>query len=147
MLRLDSRCVLLDLEATSKEGILGELARRVHVLCDHVDPEALQAVLLEREQLGSTGVGGGVAIPHGKLPDLAEIHLCFGRCARGVGFDAVDNKPVQLFVLILSPASKSTEYLRTLAQVSRLLKDPLVRERLLSAATPEEVVEIFATSG
>ena len=146
MLDLHESCIRLQLEATDKEGVLRELAALVRHRCAGVAREQLDRVLLEREQVGSTGVGNGVAIPHGKIPGLDEMLLGFGRSSKGVFFDAVDNRPVYLFVLILSPINMADEYLRTLARISRLLKDNATKSRLLQATDSRAVREIFRTA-
>ncbi len=144
MLEIQEQCVLLDLEATSKEGVLRELTAAVQECCPGVDQATLLDVLLEREHVGSTGVGNGVAIPHGKVPDLDDILLCFGSSRSGISFDAVDNQPVYLFVMILSPETMAEEYLRTLGQVSRLLKNPETRSRLMRAEDCRAIQQIFS---
>ncbi len=143
MLELHESCIRLQLEATDKEGVLRELAGLVHHRCEPLEREQLDRVLLEREQVGSTGVGNGIAIPHGKVAGLEEILLGFGRSRKGILFDAVDNRPVHLFALILAPVSMADEYLRTLARISRILKDSDSRNRLLQAAHRRDVQEIF----
>ncbi|BCO10797.1 PTS fructose transporter subunit IIA [Desulfolithobacter dissulfuricans] len=144
MLEIQEQCVLLDLEATSKEGVLRELTAAVQEWCPGVDQATLLDILLEREHVGSTGVGNGVAIPHGKVPDLDDILLCFGSSRSGISFDAVDNQPVYLFVMILSPETMAEEYLRTLGQVSRLLKNPETRSRLMRAEDCRAIQQIFS---
>ncbi|WP_456388351.1 PTS sugar transporter subunit IIA [Desulfolithobacter sp.] len=144
MLEIQEQCVLLDIEATSKEGVLRELTAAVQEYCPAVDQETLLDILLEREHVGSTGVGNGVAIPHGKVPDLDNILLCFGSSRNGISFDAVDNQPVHLFVMILSPESMAEEYLQTLGQVSRLLKNPETRSRLMRAEDCRAIQQIFS---
>ncbi|WP_457573846.1 PTS sugar transporter subunit IIA [Desulfolithobacter sp.] len=145
MLEIQEQCVLLDLEATSKEGVLRELTAAVHGYCPGVDQSTLLDILLEREHVGSTGVGNGVAIPHGKVPDLNNILLCFGSSRSGISFDAVDNQPVHLFVLILSPeTTMAEEYLQTLGEVSRLLKNPEIRSRLMRAEDCRTIQKIFS---
>jgi len=145
MLHLEEQCIIMDMQATSKEEALRELALAVHARCERVDPEQLVSVLKEREQVGSTGVGNGVAIPHGKVPGLGRILLCFGRSREGVSFEAVDNRPVHLFVQILSPAGMADEYLQALARISNLLKVEANRNLLLRAESPEEVLTLFNT--
>ncbi|NOQ45368.1 MAG: PTS sugar transporter subunit IIA, partial [Desulfobulbaceae bacterium] len=103
MLQLDEQCIILEMEADSKEEALQELAEAIHHRCDAIDIQTLVNVLKDREQVGSTGVGNGVAIPHGKIQGLEKLLLCFGRSRNGVSFDAIDNRPVYLFILILSP--------------------------------------------
>jgi len=134
------------MESASKAEALRELAAAVHSTCAHVNSHTLVQVLQEREQVGSTGVGNGVAIPHAKVPGLEKMILCFGRSTRGISFDAVDNRPVHLFVQILSPMGMANEYLRTLARISRILKDEQNRRLLMQATSKEEILELFNAS-
>ena len=140
---LDSRAIILDLKAATKEGVLRELAALAATRCGRCTEETLYAVLVEREAIGSTGVGNGVAIPHGKVTGLDDILLCFGRSREGIDFDAIDNQPVHLFVLLLSPATKAAEYLKALARVSRILKNETTRQELLASSSPEAIVSLF----
>ena len=135
---LDSRAIILDLKAATKEGALRELAALAATRCGRCTEETLYAVLVEREAIGSTGVGNGVAIPHGKVTGLDDILLCFGRSREGI-----DNQPVHLFVLLLSPATKAAEYLKALARVSRILKNETTRQELLASSSPEAIVSLF----
>ena len=146
MVPLDKQYIILELESTGKDGVLRELAATVHAQCPLIDMDTLSQVLTEREQLGSTGVGNGVAIPHGKVTGLEKMLLCFGRSSSGISFDAVDNQPVHLIVMILSPPAMAGEYLQTLARVSKLLKDATTRNRLLQAADAETILELFNRS-
>ena len=146
MIRLQQQCVILELEATAKEAVLLELADAVHIACPHIDLAAMNRVLLEREQLGSTGIGNGVAIPHGKLSDMQELLLCLGRSRNGINFEAVDKRPVHLIVMLLSPKSMAEEYLQGLAQVSRILKDSSIRNSILQAASRKEIAALFNQS-
>jgi len=143
MLELHNECILLDLKANSKEGVLRELAEAVHDQCVSISTEELTKVLMDREEVGSTGMGNGVAIPHGKLPGIKRTTICFGRSAIGVNFDAIDNHPVQLFVMILSPVGTANEYLKSLARVSNLLKHEKNRELLLSMDSKENIRSLF----
>lgn len=144
MTEFSADCILLELKAAGKEEVLRELAAAAAKNYPAVRAEAAARVLLEREQIGSTGVGGGVAIPHGKLPELDMIVLCFGRSGRGIAFDAKDRLPVRLFVMILAPLNMAAEYLQTLGQISRLLKDEGVRNQLLQAADAAAVQRLLA---
>ena len=143
MVRLQEEDIILDLEGSNKEKVLKELAGVLHKHCSHLDEENLYKIVHERELIGSTGVGNGVAIPHGKVEKLDRILLGFGRSQGGVQFDSIDNQPVSLFVMILSPAGETMDYLKTLAEVSRLLKLPEKRRALRLAKSREEVVHIF----
>ena len=108
-----------------------------------VSLEAICDVLRERELIGSTGVGNGVAIPHGRVAGLSRILVCFGRSQDGISFDAIDNQPVHFFLLILSPLNVAEEYLQTLARASRLLKQPEKRRLLRLATSAQEIIDIF----
>ena len=143
MVQLEKQCIILELESTSREAVLHELAGAVHDKCPSIDLDIMTQVLAEREQLGSTGVGNGIAIPHGKVPGLEKLLLCFGRSSRGISFDAADNRPVHFLVMILAPPDMAEEYLQTLAQVSRLLKDTITRSKLLQATDAETILELF----
>ena len=143
MLELQNECILLDLKANSKEGVLRELAEAVHDQCISTSTEELTKVLMGREEVGSTGMGNGVAIPHGKLPGIKHTTICFGRSTNGINFDAIDNRPVQLFVMILSPEGTANEYLKSLAHVSNLLKHEKNRELLLSMESKEKICSLF----
>ena len=135
--------VIAALKAQSKKQLLQELAHRAAQITGLAERTIFET-LLERERLGTTGVGHGIAIPHGKLAGLDDILVCFGRSREGVDFDAIDNRPVHLFVLLLSPAATATEYLRALAGISRMLKHNGNRERLFDSISKEEILALFA---
>jgi len=143
MPQLQRDAIILDMKAATKEAALRELAGVAATLCGRFTEETLYNVLLERETVGSTGVGNGVAIPHGKIEGLDEILLCLGRSRTGINFDAIDNRPAHLFVLMLSPANKAGEYLQTLAAVSRILKQQNKRQQLLDSASRDEIAALF----
>lgn len=144
MPQLQRDAIILDMKAATKEAALRELAGVAATLCGRFTEETLYNVLLERETVGSTGVGNGVAIPHGKIDGLDEILLCFGRSRTGINFDAIDNRPAHLFVLMLSPANKAGEYLQTLAAVSRILKQQDKRQQLLDSTSRDDISALFA---
>lgn len=143
MLQFNQQCVLLDMQATSKESALKEMAQMAVNNYHYLDSTNLFSVLLEREQIGSTGVGNGVAIPHGKVVGLKEIIFCFGRSQKGVNFEAIDNRPVYLFALLLSPANIASEYLQALAHISTVLKQHTNRIKLLQSPSSQEIVSLF----
>jgi PTS system nitrogen regulatory IIA component len=143
MIQLKEQCILLELKSINKEELLAELAGTVQKKYPAIDSETIKQVLMEREQLGSTGVGNGVAIPHGKLPGLEQCLLCFGRSMRGIGFEAKDNRPVHLFVMILSPVDMAEEYLQTLGKVSRLLNNESNRNKFIQAASKKTIQQLF----
>jgi len=143
VLRLAEDNILLDMTARNKEGALQELAAVLQSKHPQVSLEAICQVLRDREQIGSTGMGNGVAIPHGRVEGLSRILFCFGRSLDGISFDAIDNQPVHFFFLILSPLNVAEEYLQNLARVSRFLKQPEKRRLLRLATTRQEIIEIF----
>jgi PTS system nitrogen regulatory IIA component len=142
-LQLEQDNILLDMTARNRDGALHELAAVLQQQCPQVSLAAICQVLHDRELIGSTGVGNGVAIPHGRVEGLSRILVCFGRSLDGISFDAIDNQPVHFFLLILSPLNVAEEYLQTLARASRLLKQPEKRRLLRLASTKEEVIDIF----
>ena len=112
------------LKARNKRDALAELAGVFAKGKIRVDPEAMLHVLLEREKLGSTGIGDGIAIPHGKIAGLDEMVVAFGRSREGIDFEAMDGKPVHLFFLLMAPENSAGQHLKALAKISRMLKDP-----------------------
>lgn len=125
--------IILSLSAETKEGLLRELAAKVAERHPGLDRDELLRILLDRERLGSTGIGDGIAIPHGKLRGLDKPVMAFGRSRKGVDFNALDNNPVKLFFLLLAPEEAAGMHLKMLARISRILKDPAVRKSLLEA--------------
>jgi PTS system nitrogen regulatory IIA component len=139
---LSAECIVADLQATDKKGVLQELAE---VLADssEVKQEDMVRVLLERERLGSTGIGGGIAIPHGKMESLESLLMGFGRSIQGVDFDAMDGKRSHLFFLLLAPENSTGGHLKMLARISRLLKNSVFKERLMNAADRQELYAVI----
>jgi len=121
--------VIANLRATNKRQALQELARRAASLTERPE-RAIFEVLLERERLGTTGIGGGTAIPHGRLSDLPRICGLFARLEKPLDFEAIDNQPVDLIFLLLTPAGAGADHLKALARVSRLLRDKAICEKL-----------------
>jgi len=123
--------VIAELRGTTKQQVLEEMVQRLAVRHPEIDTAELLKVLLEREKLGSTGIGNGIAIPHGKVEKINDILLAFGRSKQGIPFDALDGKPVYLIFLLVAPANSAGAHLKALARLSRLLKDKQFRETLL----------------
>ena len=143
MLTLGRQCIIMEMQSATKDEALQELVKTVQDSCREIDPDKLLSVLREREQVGSTGVGNGVAIPHAKVPGLDHLVLCFGRSSSGISFESIDNRPVHLFVQILSPTGMADDYLRSLAGISRLLKIEANRKILLQATDKQQVLDLF----
>ncbi len=136
---LDPAAIVAELRGTGKKDVLAELTEALVTANPALNREEVIRVLLERERLGSTGIGDGVAIPHGKLKHLDRQLIAFGLSRKGVEFDAMDGKPARLFFLLIAPEDAVGVHLKTLARISKLLKAPLVRERLLSALDRQQI--------
>lgn len=132
------------LEARDKHDVLAELSEVLVSTGVVSNGRDAVHVLLEREKLGSTGIGEGIAIPHGKLRELKDVVAVFGRSPEGVDFDSMDGAPVQLFFLLMAPENSASTHLKALARISRLLKDRGFREELLQADTQEALFEIIS---
>ncbi|MCA1945821.1 MAG: PTS sugar transporter subunit IIA [Desulfovibrio sp.] len=141
---LDPRLVLPDVQATAKPAVLQELIAPVADVLPGFDVKKALQVLLEREYLGTTGIGDGIAIPHGKLADLDKIVLVVGRSRDGVDFEALDLKRCTIFFLVLAPEQVAGMHLRILAHISRLLKDEAFRRDFLSAPDKESLWKLLA---
>lgn len=136
---LDKEAILVDLKAKDKIGVLNELvAPAAHITgIDHKD---MVRVLMERERLGSTGIGSGIGIPHGKLKNLDRLVLGFGLSRQGVDFESMDGRPAHLFFLLITPEHATDMHLKLLARVSRLLKKESLKEMLMKAKSADEVI-------
>jgi PTS system nitrogen regulatory IIA component len=143
---LDRDLVLPDLAAKTKGEVLAELVAALGRKLPDLDAERTRQVLQEREHLGTTGIGEGVAIPHGKMEDLQEIVLVVGRSPKGVDFDALDFKPCTIFFLVLAPEQVAGTHLRILATISRLLRDENFRRSFLAAADRDELWRLLAST-
>jgi PTS system nitrogen regulatory IIA component len=141
---LKAEFVIEKLNAVNKRDVLAELIAVIAKGEDSVDPEAMLRIFLEREQLGSTGIGDGIAIPHGRLAGLDGPVLAFGRSRGGVAFEALDGKPVHLFFLLAAPENSAGQHLKVLAKISRMLKDGVFRKNLLEAKVRDDLVGIIA---
>jgi len=141
---LHPAAIAADIAATGKNEALAELTDVMMKVAGDLDRDEVIKVLQERERLGSTGIGDGVAIPHGKLKDIKKLLISFGRSRRGVDFDSMDGKPAHLFFLLIAPEESVGIHLKTLARISKLLKSPEVRRQLLDASGSEEIYRIIS---
>ena len=128
-----------NLRADTKEGVLRELSEVIAKSVPKLSTTSLAAILMERESLGSTGIGDGVAIPHGKVAGIEHLVAAFGRSRNGVQFHSLDGKPAHLFFLIMAPENSAGMHLKALARISRLLKNERFRRLLLEAADVDEL--------
>jgi PTS system nitrogen regulatory IIA component len=140
---LDPASIVAELEGTGKKEVLIELTDALLKADPSLVKDDVLKVLMERERLGSTGIGDGVAIPHGKLKDIDRLLISFGLSRQGVDFDSMDGKPAYLFFLLVAPEESVGVHLKTLARISKLLKSATVRERLQSAVDSAEIYRII----
>ena len=134
--------VVANLKAGSKKQTLQELSQLASKLTG-IHERLIFDVLLERERLGTTGIGRGIAIPHGKLKELNQLHGLFARLEKPVDFDAIDDAPVDLVFLLLAPESAGADHLKALARISRLLRDEAVCGRLRDSSHPEALYALL----
>jgi PTS system nitrogen regulatory IIA component len=140
---LNPQAIVADLKAQEKNKVLSELTDALLACEPSLNRENVLKVLLEREKLGSTGIGDGVAIPHGKLAGIPELKLVFGRSIKGVDFESMDGQLAHLFFLLIAPEESVGVHLKTLARISKLLKDPTVRKKLLDADDAAEIFQVI----
>lgn len=134
---LHKEAILVDLKANDKKGVLEELSEPVARIAG-INQQELVRVLMEREQLGSTGIGGGIGIPHGKLNKLDTLLLGFGLSRKGIDFDSMDKRPTHIFFLLVTPENSTGLHLKVLARISRLLKNEDFKEKLFHISDAEE---------
>lgn len=135
--------VTVRLRAEDKPSALRELARLFDGIEEAVDQASIVKVFEEREALASTGVGSGVAIPHGRLSEVKRLRAALGISSEGVDFDAIDGRPAHILVAVLGPEQKTGEHLKALARFSRLLRDETVRRRLLAADAAQDALQVL----
>ena len=133
--------IIPELKAKDKTGVLEELADTIVNHEPLLDKSALVKVLLERERLGSTGIGDGVAIPHGKFHGISHPIISFGRSRKGLDFESMDGEPAYLFFLLVAPENSASIHLKALAKIARILKNRTFRRVLLEAPTREELYQ------
>ena len=135
--------VMPALKVNNKKQAIAELAAKAAILTGQSERDILE-ILLQREKLGSTGVGNGVAIPHGKLPKLGKLFGLFARLDRAVDFEALDNQPVDLVFLLLAPEGAGADHLKALARVARLLRDPEIVNKLRESRDAAAMYAVLA---
>src|SRR5688572_21109926 len=135
--------VIPALKVTSKKQAIQELSERAAQLTGHSE-RTIAEILLQREKLGSTGVGNGIAIPHGKLPKLAKLFGLFARLERPVDFESLDGQAVDLVFLLLAPETAGADHLKALARIARLLRDPDIAAKLRESNDAEALYAVLA---
>lgn len=139
---LHEETILVDLQSKDKKGILEELVEPVSGMTG-ISHEELVKVLMERERLGSTGIDGGIGIPHGKIKNLESLIMGFGISRQGVNFDSTDGQPTYLFFLLFTPENSTGLHLKLLARISKLLKKDIFRKKLLNSNVKEDVIAVI----
>ena len=140
---LAPEAIVPEMRGKAKVEALQELATLLATLHPEIDGARLVQVLLDREALGSTAIGEGIAIPHGKLPGVTNVVAAFGRSPNGLEFDSLDGNPTRLFFLLVAPEDSAGIHLKALARVSRLLKDKSFRDRLSAGGAREQLFAVI----
>ena len=141
---LKPESIISELTATTKPAVLSELSATLTRVIPGITPQRLTQVLEEREKVASTGIGEGVAIPHGKLPGIVSLSAAFGVSRPGVEFDAIDRKPTHLFFALVAPENSAGLHLKALARISRLFKNPSFRQSIVQATSAAEIYALIA---
>ena len=141
---LKQESIIENLASTDKASTLEELSIFLKSKGLVSNKENLLNALMEREKLGSTGIGENVAIPHAKISEINQIITIFGRSKEGIEFDSLDKKPVHFIYLVLAPANSSGQHLKVLARISRLLKNKSLREAIMNASEANQIYSIIA---
>ena len=132
-----------DLSSKTKTEALTELVNTINRSGFKLNSSSVIEILQQRESLGSTGIGDGVAIPHGKIPALDDLIVVFGRSTEGIAYDALDGKPVHLFFLLLAPENSTGQHLKVLARISKMLKIADFRKMLFIAKSQSDLYKII----
>lgn len=140
---LEKNNLIPELKARDKKRAIEELTEAIVNSMPVLDKDSLIRILLERESLGSTGIGDGVAIPHGKFHGISELIISFGRSLKGLDFESMDGQPVYLFFLLVAPEDSASVHLEALAKLAKMLKDSAFRKKLMEASTKEDLYKII----
>ena len=139
---LHRSAIISDLNSIDKKGIIKELVIPIASIAG-INPEECVRVLMEREQLGSTGIGDGIGIPHGKMKSLDSLVLGFGRSRKGVDFESIDGRPTHIFFMLITPENSTGLHLKFLARISKILKSEPFKKKLLNAVDQDELFKII----
>ena len=137
--------VILDVVSKNKQDLFVELVDKGCALHFFTAKETLLKLLREREQLGTTGISKGIAVPHVRTDMVSELRMVFARCRDGMEYDAIDAKPVQFIFLVVAPPEKNELYLQMMSRISKLLRVEEVRQAILNAKAAEEILQVIAT--
>ena len=140
---LNESLIISNLDCTDKDTVLKKFSECVSQHFPKITANEVFTILKEREDLGSTGIGNGIAIPHGKTKKIDTLIAAFARSPEGISFDAIDDQPVKFFFLLLAPEDSAGLHLKALAKISRMLKDQEFRERLAAAGDAAELFQVI----
>ncbi len=140
---LNEDVIVSDMTARDKKSAIIELCHRLSERRPDLDQGRMVSVLLNRERLGSTGIGQGIAIPHGKLPEIDSLVTGFGRSREGVDFASMDDSPAHIFFVLFAPAGAARTHLDALARISQILQDEKVRQMLMEAEGPGDILKVI----
>lgn len=140
---LDTNTVLLDVPGSDKNNVLHTIITALEAKVDAQTLTSIREAVMEREQIMSTGVGKGLAIPHGKVKNLNDSHAVFARLASPIDYNAIDGEPVQLIFLLIGPKSSNSLHIKLLSRISRLMNNSGFREKLHKCKTNSELLEVF----
>lgn len=143
---LSPKSIKVPLEATEKKAVIGELVDLLAGAKFIKDAETIKKVVWEREQQRTTGIGEGLAIPHGKSKASDGLVMAIGRPSEPIDFDAIDKRPVRLIVLLISPPEKTADHIQALGKISRMMSDPTTRHAAYNAESADDLYEIFKKS-
>jgi fructose-specific phosphotransferase system IIA component len=146
-LLLKEKYMILDLDQKDKKKLLVEMVDLISSSGKIKDKKSFLNSILKREKLGSTGIGNGVAIPHSRMEKVSDFVLAFGRQTAGIDFGALDGEKTHLFFMVASPEDKVGSHLKILAEISRIVKDKFIVDRLKSAKDKKEILKIIHTFG
>lgn len=139
---LDKHAIVCDLTSRDKAGVISELAVALAGISG-IREEEIEGVITDRERLGSTGIGSGIGIPHGKSKGLSQPVMAFGLSREGIDFESLDKKPVHIFFMLLTPEHAPNIHLKLLSGISKILRNEPFRQRLLMAKTSDEIYDIL----
>ena len=140
---LSKNSILLDLQGTDKNEVLTQMAHYMSSIYNLPEKDLIARKILEREADMSTGIGFGIAIPHGRIDKVDRIHMIAAQSLKGIGFDSIDEQPVHLIFMIISPANNSSEHTQVLSSLSRIMSYEGIRKKLLAATRPEAFLDLL----
>ncbi|MBL4697237.1 MAG: PTS sugar transporter subunit IIA [Phycisphaerales bacterium] len=140
---LNPKCICSPLQSVDKQDVINELVDALAASGQVSDSDSLKSAVWTREQTRTTGIGHGLAIPHGKCSTMKGLAIAIGKPAQPIDFEAIDSQPVQLIVLLASPPDKTSDHIQALAHISRMMNDASFREEIYNTSSPETIYEII----